>query len=219
MWRKLRCIFVAVVTEIRENRGLTAISLDGTLWLRICKKHFSRLPLEDGQVIDPEEYSDRMAALQFADCYESGLTVLDQAACTTGDMKRKLMRKGYVEAAAEAAVAKLTETGLLDDMRYAERLAQSQLKKPVGAYAVKRKLRAKHLSEDAVEAAMDGFDGEQQSAACHAAAEKLYRKYAALPHREARAKLSQALARRGFGWDAISSAVEDTISGWDEFED
>ena len=205
---------MALVTEIKESRGLTVISLDGCIWLRLKNKHFGKLPLEEGAHIDPEEYCDRMAALQFADCYEAGLTVLDQAACTTGDMKRKLMRKGFVEAAADAAVEKLKEVGFLDDMRYAERMAQSQLKKPVGAYAVKRKLRAKHLTEEAVEAAMEDFDEEQQSAACRAAAEKLYRKYAALPSREGRAKLGQALARKGFGWDAIRNAV-DAVSGGD----
>ena len=216
---KVEVFFVALVTEIREMRGLTVISLDGCVWLRVKSRHFGKLPLEEGKHIDPEEYTDRMAALQFADCYEAGLCVLDQAACTTGDMKRKLMRKGFVEAAAEAAVEKLIEVGFLDDLRYAERMAQSQLKKPVGAYAVKRKLRAKYLSEEAVEAAMEGFDEEQQSATCRTAAEKLYRKYASLPPREGRAKLSQALARRGFSWDAISAAVEETISGWDDFEE
>ena len=210
---------MAIVTEIREIRGQMLLSLDGTLWLRLRKKHFSHLPLEEGQVIDPDEYADRMAALQFSDCYEAGLCVLDQAACTSGDMKRKLMRKGFVEAAAEAATARLVEIGLLDDLRYAERLAQSQLKKPVGAYAVKRRLRARHLDDEAVEAAMEGFDDEQQSAACLAAAEKLSRKYSVLPRREARAKLSQALARRGFGWDAISSTLDKIFSEWDESDE
>ena len=210
---------MAMVSEIKEFRGLTSISLDGSVWLRVCRKHFAKLPLQEGDYIDPEQYADRMAALQLSDCYEAGLTILDQAACTRGDMRRKLMRKGYVEAAAAATVDRLAEIGLLDDARYAERLAQSQLKKPVGAYAVKRKLRAKYLSEEAVEAAMEGFDDDQQTAACKSAAEKLYRKYAVLPPREGRAKLSQALARRGFCWDAISSAVEEVIAGWDDFEE
>lgn len=210
---------MAIVTEVREFRGLNLISLDGSLWLKISRRHFAKLPLEEGQAIDPDEYTDRMAALQFADCYEAGLTVLDQAACTTGDMKRKLIRKGYVEPAAEAAVARLAEIGLLDDLRYARRLAQSQLKKPVGAYAVKRKLRSKYLTDEAVEAAMEDFDDAQQAAACRSAAEKLFRKYSALPPREGRAKLSQALARRGFSWDAISASVEALMNGADDFDE
>jgi len=210
---------MAMVSEIKEFRGLTSISLDGSVWLRVCRKHFAKLPLQEGDYIDPEQYADRMAALQLSDCYEAGLTILDQAACTRGDMRRKLMRKGYVEAAAAATVDRLAEIGLLDDARYAERLAQSQLKKPVGAYAVRRKLRAKLLSDECVEAAMGDFDEAQQSAACRTAAEKLAHKYSTLPPREARSKLTQALARRGFGWDAISSVVDELLSGADFFDD
>ena len=209
---------MAIVTEIREFKGVITLSLDGVAWLKLRKKHFGKLPLEVGQELDPEEYTDRMAAIQCADCYEAALTMLDQAAQTSGDLCRKLVRKGYVAPAAEATVARLTENRLIDDRRYAERIAQSQMGRGAGAYAVRRKLRAKLLSEEDVVAAMEGFDGEQQAAACHDAAIKLWRKYESLPPREGRAKLSQALARRGFGWDAIRSAV-DSLADDDGFTD
>lgn len=208
---------MAVVSDLRENRGLVEISLDGVLWLRLRKKHFGLNPLDVGEIIDPEQYLDRTAALQTADCYESALTMLDQAAQTSGDLRLKLMRKGYVEPAAQAVVDRLTDNGLIDDTRYAERIAQGQLNKAVGAYAVRRKLMAKRLPQEAIDAVMEDFDGEQQAQACQEAAQKLWRKYSALPRREGRAKLSQALARRGFGWDAISSAVDEIVSeSWDE---
>ena len=209
---------MAIITEIREFKGIITLSLDGVAWLKLRKKHFEKLPLELEQELDPEEYTDRMAAVQSADCYEAALTMLDQAAQTSGDLCRKLIRKGYVAPAAEATVARLIENRLIDDRRYAERIAQSQMGRSVGAYAVRRKLRAKLLSEEDVEAAMEGFDGEQQAAACHDAAIKLWRKYESLPPREGRAKLSQALARRGFGWDAIRSAV-DSLADDDGFTD
>lgn len=203
---------MAIVSDLRENRGLVEISLDGVLWLKLRKKHFALNPLEAGEAVDPEVYLDRTAAIQAADCYEAALTMLDQAAQTSGDLRLKLMRKGYVEPAAQAVVERLIDNGLIDDARYAERVAQGQLNKAVGAYAVRRKLMAKRLPEEAIEAAMEGFDGEQQAQACREAAQKLWRKYAALPRREGRAKLSQALARRGFSWDAISSVVDELIS-------
>lgn len=210
---------MAIVSELRDVRGLMEISLDGTLWLRVRKKHFALCPLETGEAVDPGEYASRLAALQAADCYESALTMLDQAAQTSGDMRMKLLRKGYVESAVQSAVERLTENGLIDDHRYAQRVAQAQLGKPVGAWAVHRKLLSKRLPEEAVEAVMEDFDGEQQAQACREAAVKLWRKYAALPPRESRAKLSQALARRGFGWDAIRSAVDNLASDADEWED
>ncbi|MBQ3574331.1 MAG: RecX family transcriptional regulator, partial [Clostridia bacterium] len=153
---------------------------------------------------------------QAADCYEAALTMLDQSAKTEGEMRRKLIMKGYVEPAAEATVERLKENRLLDDRRIAERMAQTQIGKPVGVYALRRKMQAKQLSREDIEAAMEGFDDVQQAQACKAAAEKLWRKYSDLPPREAKAKLSQALGRRGFSWDAISGAVDDIISVWDE---
>lgn len=208
---------MAVVTDLRENRGLMEISLDGVLWLKIRKKHFVLNPLDNGEGIDPEQYLDRCASAQAADCYEAALSMLDQAAQTSGDLRIKLMRKGYVEPAAQAVVERLIDNGLIDDARYAERVARSQLNKPVGAYAVRRKLMAKRLPEEAIEAAMEDFDGEQQAQACLEAAQKLWRKYSSLPRREGRAKLSQGLARRGFSWDAINTAVDELVSeSWDD---
>ncbi|MBQ8506974.1 MAG: RecX family transcriptional regulator [Clostridia bacterium] len=209
---------MAIVSEIREIKGIIEVSLDGVRWLKLRKKHFALHPLELDEAVDPEEYIDSIAAAQAADCYEAALTMLDQAAQTRNDLAKKLMRKGYVAPAAEAAAARLCEIGLIDDRRFAERIAQGQLKKPVGAYAVRRKLMARQLSEEDVEAAMEGFDDAQQAGACKAAAEKLWRKYSALPSREGRAKLSQALARRGFSWDAIRSAVDALASDEDFFE-
>lgn len=203
---------MAEVSELRENRGLIEISLDGVLWLRVRKKHFALVPLESGEELNPEEYMDRLSSVQAADCYEAALCMLDQAAQTSGDLLAKLKRKGYAEPAALAVVERLIGNGLIDDARYALRLAQAQLNKPMGAYAVRRKLKAKHLPEEAIEAAMEDFDSEQQTQACKEAAEKLWRKYAVLPRREGRAKLSQALARRGFSWDAICSAADEIIS-------
>lgn len=207
---------MAIVTDLRENRGLMEISLDGVLWLKLRKKHFSRMPLENGACIDPDDYISRAAAIQQNDCYEAALTMLDQAAQTSGDLRAKLTRKGYVEPAAQSTVDRLIDNKLIDDARYAERIAHGQLNKPVGAYAVRRKLMAKRLPKEAVEAVMEYFDSEQQAQACQEAAQKLWRKYSDLPRREARAKLSQALARRGFGWEAISGAVDELVSDWFE---
>ena len=209
---------MAVITEIREFRGQMVLSLDGVVWLRVLKKHFLKDSVELEQQIDPEAYIDRLAAIQYKDCYEAALTILDRSIRTRGEVERALVQKGYVSPAASAAVERLVEVGLIDDARYAQRIAEIQSTKAVGAYAVRRKLRAKHFDEDAVEAAMEQFDDAQQAEACKTAAAKLWRKYGQLPAREGRAKLSQALARRGFGWDAISSAADEIVSGLEDFE-
>ncbi len=199
---------MAIVTGIRDRRGVVEVDLDGCLFARVRRQHFLKCPLEEGQSMDPEAYLNRLAAVQFPDAWEAALTSLDCAARTARDIGTSLRRRGYVPPVAEAVVAKLAESGLIDDARYAERLAETQSKKPVGIYAFKRRLRARGISDADAESALAAFDDDQQQAACLAAAQKLYRKYAELPPREGRAKLCQALGRRGFGWDVIDSVVD-----------
>ena len=197
-----------IVSEIRENRGIVEIVADGATFARVRRAHYEKHPLRPGDNIDAEEYLNRVAAVQFADAYEAALTSLDYCARSAKEIGNALRRKGFVEPAVEAVLARLTENGLIDDARYAQRLAEMQTAKPVGRYAFRRKLKQKGISDEDAEDALAAFDDGQQQAAALEAAQKLLRKYEALPPREAKAKLSQALARRGFPWDAIESAIE-----------
>ncbi len=199
---------MAVVTDIRENRGMVEVILEGATFARVRKSHFEKCPLATGDDIDGAAWLDRVAAAQFADAYEAALSSLDRSARTAHDLAGALRRRGIVQPAIDAVLARLTENGLIDDARYAQRMAELQASKPVGLYAFRRKLRARGISDDDAQDALAAFDDDQQRAAALQAAEKLFRKYEALPPRQARSKLSQALARRGFPWDAIETAIE-----------
>ena len=203
---------MAYITDVRELRGQMEISADGSVLLRVRKKHFAKLPVHPGEEIDPEAYMDRLAGIQFPDAYEAALTSLDFSARTAREIGQTLRRKGFVQPAIDAVLARLTESRLIDDKRYAERLAETTVRKPVGIYAMKRKLKAKGISDEDAESALGAFDEAQQLQAARIAASKLARKYEDLPAREARAKLSQALARRGFSWDVAKEAVEAVFS-------
>jgi len=207
-----------IVSGIQEKRGIIEISAEGCVRLKVRKSHFTRRPLEVGMEIDFEEYEGEIAAIQFSDAYEAALTSLDFSARTAREIERSLLMKGYVQPVVSAVVERLTEHRLIDDKQLAGRIAEANTGKAVGLYAVKRKLRAKGISEDDVNEALEVFDDAQQLAAARQAAEKLFRKYSTLPQREARMKLSQALARRGFPWDAVKEAVDQLLSD-DEYYD
>lgn len=200
-----------IITDILERRGIMEISVDGCVGLKVRKIHFAKRPLEVGEAVDLEDYENSIAGIQFADAYEAALTSLDHSARTAKELERSLLSKGYVPTATSAVIARLIENRLIDDRQLAGRIAESNASKPVGVYALKRKLRAKGISEEDVSEALECFDDAQQQSAALQAAAKLYRKYSDLPVREARAKLSQALARRGFPWDAVREAVDTTV--------
>lgn len=209
---------MAVVTNIESFRGVVRISVDGRRLAGVKSAFFQKLPLNVGDVIDEEEYLGRMAALQFPAAYEAALTMLDASEHTSGEIVSSLKRKGFVEAAALAAAERLKENRLIDDARYARRLAESKGGK-AGAYAIRRKLRGKGLSEEHVELAMECVSEESQLSGARSAAEKLLGRYAGGDPRAVRAKLGQALARRGYGWDVINQAVESLLDGEDWYGD
>ena len=209
---------MSTVTEVRVFRGVARLSFDDAAPMKVRLKHFKALPLAAGDEVDAEEYAARVAEAQRADAYEAALNSLDLCARTRQDLRRSLLARGFVSGAVEATLDRLADSGLVDDRRYAERAVEVSAARPVGVYAVRRKLRAKGVAEEDAEAALGALDDEQQAQAAQAAARSLLRRYAQLPAREGRAKLSQALARRGFSWEAVRAAVDKVWEAdeWDE---
>lgn len=200
-----------IITDIRRNRGLVEIAADGETVARVRAGHFEKCPVACGDEIDTEAYLGRLAAIQFPEAYEAALSSLDASARTARQLSDSLRRRGYIPPVIESVVGKLSESGLIDDKRYAQRMAETHGSKSVGIYAFQRKLRLRGIRDEDAAEALETFTDEQQQNAALDAGQKLLRKYQALPRREARAKLSQALARRGFGWDTIRQAIDQLL--------
>ena len=209
---------MSMIRDIAERKGIYTVMWDDGASLKVRRKHFAQRPLSTGDTADPEDYESSIAAIQFADAYEAALTLLDYSAKSESKLVESLVSKGYVPSAAQAAAAKLREAGLIDDRALADRLARSVSAGAVGIYAAKRKLRGKGISDEDAEAALEVLDDDQQLAAAVKTGEKFLRKYEELPLPERKRKLSQALARRGFSWDTVSSAMEKLIGGADDYD-
>lgn len=206
------------VNEIRElaRGGAVEIIADGQLLARVRKRDFERLPARAGEELDEREYLGGIARLQEGAAYECALSALDMAAKTESELKRKLAQKGFVAEAVDNAIERLKRARLIDDKALASRVVESAAGKQTGLYALKRKLKSRGISDADAEGALDTIDEAQQISACRAAAEKISKRYAELPARERNAKLTQALARRGYAWDVISAAVN--TSDNDEYD-
>jgi len=103
------------------------------------------------------------------------------------------------EADVEAALLRLTELGLLNDERRAERLTQSLIRKGWGTRKIQMELRQRGLPEPETEPE----EGDAQ------VIERLLRaKYAAkLQDERGRRQVVQALQRRGFSFADIKAAM------------
>lgn len=210
---------MGMITGIELTKSRAAVYVDGTLFLRMKRSFFDELPLEEGEDLDEEDYLNRLSARQSKPAYEAALDMLSDRDMTCDALKKALMRRGFLEPVADAVRDRLIENRLLDDQRFAQRYVELRKDSAVGRYALKRKLRAKGIEEETASDALEQLDDESQLAAAAELAKKLSKRYAVLPGYEARAKLSQALARRGFSWDVVREAIEQARPDGDEFDD
>ena len=160
---------MSTVTEVRVFRGVARLSFDDASPLKVRIKHFEAFPLAVGDDVDVEQYALRVSEAQRADAYEAALNSLDLCARTRQELRRSLLARGFVSAAVEATLDRLADSGLIDDRRYAERAVEMSAARPVGVYAVRRKLRARGIGEEDAEAALNMLDDEQQAQAAQAA--------------------------------------------------
>jgi regulatory protein len=129
-------------------------------------------------------------------------------------MRESLRRKGYSDKETETAIAKLVEWGYLDDEGYSREILRAMQRTcPIGrrraVFELTRRLFDKELIERAVDEVFAGV-GEEELAALAA------RKYLSNKKNEStteieRERLARWLQRRGFGFEAIHSALRRTV--------
>lgn len=209
---------MSLFLEKEETRGIVTVIFDDRIRLKIRKKDFEKYPLDRDQEIEIEEYENRIAAFQAPEAYEAALSLLDYSARTESEIKKKLSMKGYIDIVIQSVVERLKEARLVDDRQLAERITENAGSRGIGAYALKRKLKQRGISEDDIEYASALMDEEKEKEGALRECQRLYRKYASLPDREAKAKLSAGLSRRGYSWEAVSEAIESVLNDLDDYE-
>ena len=207
---------MGMITGIEEKRGICHVYVDGVLFSKVKKKYWEQMALAQGDELEKDSFHDRLSALQFKDAYEASLDLLTARDMTAQLLIAGLVRRGYTAAVAEAVRDRLSERGLINDERYAQRYMELHREDGVGRYALRRKLRGKGLSENLVEEALGQIDEAKELEAARALAGKLSRRYEGQDPRAIRSKVSQALSRRGYSWDTIAQAMDSDADEWQE---
>ena len=206
-----------LVTAIEPRRkGLSALYLDGQQTL-VDTETLLSFGVRLGDELEQDGLDELLYASDLRRAKERALYILTYRDHSREELRRKLLAASFSETAVEAVMRKVCDMGLIDDGEYARKLARELL------------LR-KHLSERraAGEMARRGLDRELVSDAIAEVAPDLVeqivaiieKKYTPLPRDEkGRRRMSNALARMGYGWSEIRSAlsqVEESIEHWEE---
>jgi len=148
--------------------------------------------------------------------YDAAGKLLARRDMSESALRAALEKAGYSGIDIESAIQRLLDQKLLDDLKFAKRVVELHMNAERGRLAFLRLLTSKGFKRDVIEAALAPLDNNQQIESATRLKQRLKGRYAGKPPRETRAKLSQALSRRGFAWDIISQVMDrDT---WDSEE-
>ena len=152
--------------------------------------------------VDPEK--SRSRTLQRA------VKLLAAKPRSVAELRERLLEKEWTdEAAADYAVAKLTEYGYLDDEQFALSFAQSRVRqKPVGRQRLARDLKNKKLDPETAEQALEkAFEETPEAKLIDEAVARRVRLRGRPRTREESKSLFDHLLRRGFSIDLVINKV------------
>ncbi len=141
--------------------------------------------------------------------YLDGLKLLGRRELSVADLRARLMDREHSPEETEAAIAKLLETGALDDARVARAYARTASKvKGRGRIRVTRELQAMGIARDVIaEAVADVFGDVDERAMIDRAIQRKLRGGRKPSTVQERARLYQFLMRQGFTPAVVSAAM------------
>ena len=140
-----------------------------------------------------------------AELYDVAVRALMRRAHSVQEMKRKLERRSDNKLLVQVVMARLKENGQIDDARYAKQFARQRTEgRKQGKFRVARDLRARGVSDQHIEAAMEEAAKEtDESAMVRQRIERKLRSYRGELDERKMASMYRSLLRAGFSADAI----------------
>ena len=161
--------------------------------------------LEIGQILTDEKIKKLLDEDQKADVYTKALDFISYKPRTSAEIRRKLYEEGYDESLINETLSRLSESGLLNDERYAEQwVEERQLLRPRSRRSLEYELRKKGIPDHLIQSAVEAVDDFQSA---YGTAEKRLYRYEGLNKYEFRNKLGNFLAGKGYSYDVIAEVT------------
>ncbi len=195
------------ITAIEPRRHrLSQLYLDGEAAVRVDTETLIKTGWKPGMEITDEELHALLEASEERRAREKALYLLEYRSHSKKELADKISRTTSREAA-EAAVEKMEELGLMNDESYARQLASSLLeRKGYGVRRARQELLHKGIDRELVEEILleTAPDPEEK---LREIVERKYQRQ--LQDEKGYRRTVAALQRLGYGWEDIKSVVEE----------
>jgi regulatory protein len=189
--------------------GAVRVLVEGRLFCTVHERATAAAALEVGAEWTAERSASAGRAADEEAAWRALLMALERRSHAAPELRRRLVRKGHPPEAADHAICRALEVGLLDDAQFARNYVESRAARGRGPARLRRDLAALGVARAHIDAALAAQWAEPEDALGLAGelARKRARQLAGLPLEVRRRRLLAYLARRGFTGAAVSGLV------------
>ncbi len=198
-----------VITSIKQqnNKGRVNVYLDDKFGFGIDLDNFVLLHLKVNQELTEKEVNEIVRKAEFQKILDKLLRFAMVRPRSEKEFKDYFWRKKVHESLHEDLLKKLQHFELLDDTKFAKWWVEQRGNfKPKPVRILKIELTQKGIVKEIIETVLGETKLDEEKMARDIIERKGY-KWKNLPAREARQKMSQYLAGKGFSWDTIEKVV------------
>lgn len=198
------------ITAKSGRKDKIHIYIDGEYLLTVDEIFWFSCGLVSGDEINEEELTAFEEAAGSRRAFNSALNSLDYRDHSEKEIRAKLLRKHDADYVDEA-VEKLIELDLVNDERYAENYARELFeRKKFGKMRIKSELRAKGISPDIANAAVEELFEEEEPDNVQRIVDIIGKRYYNRMNAEVgRKKVFSALQRMGYSFSDIREAMSE----------
>jgi regulatory protein len=207
------------ITDIQQqqrNPERVNVFLDGAFAFAISREDAMMHGLRIGRELTVDEVGEFRAHDLVSKATESALRLLAVRPRAEQELRDRLKRKEYEPATIDLAIERVRNWGYLDDADFARRWVDNRLEyRPRSKRMLELELRQKGVDRETIETTMEETDIDEVAAATELA-RKAFAKMSGLDPVAARRRITGQLARRGFDYGTIRSALEQALGSIDE---
>jgi len=187
-----------------REKGSYLLTLDDDRIVPVHEEVIVKYKLRSGMEVEDGSLQQWILEADTKMAYDQSLRYLQYRARTRKQLCDYLARRGFGKEAMEAAADKLEGYHFLDDADYAARYIRGKKSdKPMGRRRMAQELKARGISEEILQTAMEGYSEEEEQEQAIRLGETCAKRYRDLPAEEFRVKVGRTLKRRGFDWDTV----------------
>jgi regulatory protein len=199
------------ITAIKpqKNKRRVNIYLDGKFGFGLDMENFVKLGLKVEQILTEQEVEDIVKKSEFQKSLDKLLRFATFRPRSEKEVKDYFRRKEIHDSLTSKLFERLIRMGLIDDQKFAWWwVEQRQAFKPKSKRILQYELRIKGINKEIIETILSEVKIDEIKIAKDLLKKKKFR-WEKLPKLEAKRKMSEFLARKGFGWEEIKRSIED----------